>query len=77
MSDTVTLASRNIPLNCAEFLKSELGPWIEETPTQVSSGEAGEFAPEAPAGPCSGAVNPGILVVPEFQGEEGFSALRN
>lgn len=44
----VILASRNIPLNFAKFLRSKVGHWTEESPVQASSGEAREF--EAPAG---------------------------
>lgn len=54
MSDRVTLVSRNIPLDGADFLRSESGPWTGETPVQASSGEAREFAAAAPRGSAQG-----------------------
>lgn len=66
----VTSVSRNVPLNCAEFLRSKLGPWTGETPVQASSGEAWEFG--APAGLCLRAVWSGTLVVLGPEGEGGL-----
>lgn len=54
VSDRVTLVSRNIPLDGADFLRSESGPWTGETPVQASSGEAREFVPAAPQGSAQG-----------------------
>jgi len=56
----VTLASRNIPLNCADFLRSELGPWAGEPPVPARPGEAQQFVPGACTGLCPRAVYPGL-----------------